>query len=140
MSAAMGTFRQSALKERQLTAEAAAAQSLRDRRQASMDRHTQDFGTTIGGVMTRLIDSAITMRGAATATAESSADARGTAMKTAEAAGESSRALAAVSAAAEQMSAGINTIAGRVNQAAADAVEARDRVATTEAGVEVLCT
>ncbi len=138
MTMAMGIFRENALQARQLTADAAAAQSMRDRRQASMDRHTQDFGTTIGGVMTRLVESAGTMRNAATATADSSAEARNTATETAAAAGESSRALAAVSAATEEMSVSINNIADRVSQAAADAVEASGRVATTEAGVQVL--
>jgi methyl-accepting chemotaxis protein len=138
MTAAMGVFRKNAKEARALAANEAVVQALRDRRQVSMDRHTQDFGTTIAGVMARLVESAGTMRNAATATTDSSAEARDKANETATAAGESSRALAAVSAATEEMSVSINNIAERVNQAAADAVEASGRVTTTENGVQVL--
>ena len=138
MSEAMQVFRDSALQERQLRADAADAQSARDQRQKAMDRHTQEFGVTIAGVMTRLIESAASMREAANATAEASAHARSTAGDTASAAGESARALGAVSAATEEMSATINDIASRVGQAASDAGEAHDRVMATEKEVQAL--
>jgi methyl-accepting chemotaxis protein len=138
MSEAMQVFRDGALQQRQLRADAAAAQAARDQRQKAMDRHTQEFGVTIAGVMIRLIDSASSMREAANATADASAHARASAGETASAAGESARALGAVSAATEEMSATINDIASRVGQAASDAGDAHERVTATEQEVLAL--
>ena len=73
MAQAMLVFRRNAEEARALQGAAEQVREAKDRRQAAMDRHTQDFGTSASGVMTGLARAAEAMRARAT---EMSATAR----------------------------------------------------------------
>ena len=97
------------------------AQQMKNRRQAAMDRHTEDFATTTSGVMSGLAHSADTMRGRANDMASAVNRTQVLASETADSATMSAQNLTAVAAAAEEMAASINEIGRQVTRAA-DAV------------------
>jgi methyl-accepting chemotaxis protein len=76
-----------------------------------MDRHTQDFGTSIAGVMAGFKSSAEGMRNAAKTMADAATDVRVEANGTAEGAAHSSRQLTSVAAAIEQLTSSVAKIA-----------------------------
>jgi methyl-accepting chemotaxis protein len=127
------------LKEnRTLAAEAATARAARDRRQAAMDQHTQDFGASIAGVMDALAASAAAMRSAADELAAGTARTRQDAAGTTEASRESERDLHAVAAATEQLTASVGEIGRQVNHAAAATRQAVERSQATAGTVQGL--
>jgi methyl-accepting chemotaxis protein len=138
LARALETFRQQGLTNRALQAEASAARAARDRRQAAMDCHTEDFGQSISGVMASLTTTAEEMRRTAGALAELAGHTRDSAATTAQGAEESCANLGAVAAATEQLSASVAEIARQVGQAGRAAQHAVDRVETTEATVRGL--
>jgi methyl-accepting chemotaxis protein len=111
---------------------------VRDRRQQAMDVHTQDFGTSISGVMQSLVRSSDKMRYTASDMAEAVEQTKIGANETASGASQSSRNLATVAAATEEMSSSIGEIARQVAQAAAVAQEAVERAQTTDRTVQSL--
>jgi methyl-accepting chemotaxis protein len=126
MAEAVEVFRCNAIETARLVAERETVRAAKERRQAAMDRHVQEFGASIGGVMANLTDSATQMRGAAEAVSEAAGRTRISAATTEEEASVSSRDLEAVAAAAEQMSGSIAEIsrqAGMVTQAVQHAAE-----------------
>ena len=126
MAQAMLVFRQNAQEARRLQGEAERVRVAKDRRQAAMDQHTQDFGTSASGVMTTLVSAADAMRKTANEMRDAAHHTRETASETAIGAESSARNVGAVAAAAEQMSASIHEISqqvARATQAAQDAVE-----------------
>ncbi|HUB43974.1 MAG TPA: methyl-accepting chemotaxis protein [Acetobacteraceae bacterium] len=125
MARSVDVFKANARETRRLQAEASREQASKARRQAAMDRHTQDFGTSAAGVMASLARSAEAMRATATDMSEAARQTRDSASSAANAATESATNLAAVSAATEQMSSSINEISqqvGRVTQAVSEAI------------------
>ena len=131
LARALETFRAEGQEKRRLEAAAAAERAARDRRQAAMDRHTQEFGTAISGVMASLAQSAGAMREAAEEMKHVVERTHQGAADTARGAGESARNLSSVAAATEQMSASVGEIARQVTQAAAAAREAVERADAT---------
>ena len=126
MAQAMVVFKANAQEARRLEAAARQEQALKARRQAAMDRYTQDFGASTAGVMASLASSAETMRATAQDMSDAAHRTRENAARAAEGATTSATNLASVSAAAEQMSSSINEISqqvGRATQAASAAVE-----------------
>ena len=117
MAKAMLVFRRNAEQARDLQQEAERVRQAKDRRQAAMDRHTDDFGTSTAGVMAGLASAAEAMRNRATETSQSVDRTMNLARETAAGATESAHNLAAVAAAAEQMSASINEIGLQVSRA-----------------------
>jgi methyl-accepting chemotaxis protein len=143
MAQAMLVFRQNAQEARALQAAADQAHVLKERRQAAMDRHTQDFGTSAAGVMANLARSAETMRAVASQMQTAAQSARDGAARTAEGATVSAQNLAAVAAAAEQMSASIREISQQVARATQAAHTAVERASDTDikvAGMAELAT
>ena len=65
MADAVQVFKDNMIKSAELVAEQQREQAAKDRRQAALDRHTKDFGTSISSVMSGLLQAAETMRGAA---------------------------------------------------------------------------
>jgi methyl-accepting chemotaxis protein len=125
MARAVDVFKANAQETLRLQAEASRGQALKARRQAAMDRHTQDFGTSAAGVMASLARSAETMRAIAAEMSEAAHQTRASAASAATAATASATNLAAVSAATEEMSSSINEISqqvGRVTHAVSDAI------------------
>lgn len=135
MAQAMLVFRENAQKARALQAAADQAHALKERQQAAMDRHTQEFGTTAAGVMGNLANSAESMRATAQEMAASAQRTRESAARAAEGANTSASNLAAVAAAAEQMSASINEISQQVARATQAVAEAVERATATDAKV-----
>jgi len=135
MAQAMLVFRQNAQEARALQAAADAAHALKERRQAVMDRHTQEFGTSIAGVMAGLGQSAEAMRATAAEMSEAALRTRENAARAAEGAATSTANLDAVAAAAEQMSASINEISQQASRATHAVAAAVERAGVTDTKV-----
>ncbi len=129
MAGAVAVFKQNALETARLTAEQQTARAARERRQALMERLTQEFGVSISGVMKGLASSTDVMVGAAGTMAESARGAHEQATVTAGRAAESSRDLLSIAAAAEQMTASVDEITRQVAAAARVARTASERAA-----------
>ncbi len=128
--AAAQVFRERLAENGRLAEEAAAARAERDRAQAAMDRHTQDFGAATAGVMARLGDDARGMQEAARNLAQLAAGTHARAADTASGAEASVRDLAAVAAATEELAASVGEIGRQVSEASA---AVRDAVGRAEA-------
>jgi methyl-accepting chemotaxis protein len=122
----------SAVEAARLTAEQETIRTANDRRQAAMDRHTQDFGQTIAGVMTSLMQSAEQMRSSATAMSEGVQYTQADAAATAEGAMASARDLGSVAAASEEMSSSIAEISRQVSGVTAAVQQAVERATVTD--------
>ncbi len=132
MAAAMTVFRNNAIQARDLQTAADTERRAKDRRQAAMDQHVQDFGASSAGVMAGLNDGAATMHQRARETSEVVRRTRSLAGETAGGATESARNLTQVAAAAEEMSASITEIGSQVARVT-DAVRASvDRASETD--------
>jgi methyl-accepting chemotaxis protein len=132
MGRAMLVFRRNAQEARSLQATADRDHALRARRQAAMDRHTQEFGASAAGVMANLARSAETMRKTAAEMATAAQQTRVSAARAAEGAATSTSNLASVSAAAEEMSASINEITHQVTRATQAVAQAVSRASATD--------
>jgi methyl-accepting chemotaxis protein len=125
MAHALLTFRQHAQAAQRLRDEAAQQRVAKDRRQAAMDRHTQDFGASASAVMATLVESADAMRRVADRMLQSARQTRQAASHTAENAAVSAQNLGGVAAAAGEMAHSIREISqqvARANRAAHDTV------------------
>ncbi len=131
IAAAAEGFREKLRGNARLAEEAAAARSARDRRQAAMDRHTQDFGASVSGVMDLLARNAEAMRDATAAVRAGAEDSRRAAARTTEASRESQQDLHAVAAATEELTASVAEIGRQVGHAAEAARQAVARAEET---------
>jgi len=127
MAKTLEVFREREVERARLAAEAAAERTAKDRRQAAMDRHTQDFGTSISGVMAALGGSAETMRRAAEAMSRAARDVQAEASGTATGATQASQDLTNVAAAVEQLTCSVGEVSRQAEIAAAVAREAVQR-------------
>ncbi len=114
MAAALMVFRDNAIRSRDLNAEMEQARNAKDRRQAAMDHHVQEFGASSAGVMAGLTADAGSMRDRATEMSGIVRSTRGLAAATAEGATVSAHNLTQVAAAAEELSASVTEIAAQV--------------------------
>jgi methyl-accepting chemotaxis protein len=135
MAQAMVVFHRNAEEAQRLQGEADRVRIAKDRRQAAIDQHTQDFGTAATGVMATLVEAAGAMRKTAAEMASAAHKTRETAGQTAENANTSAQNLSAVAAAAEEMSASIQEISEQVARATRAAHEAVERTSATDAKV-----
>jgi methyl-accepting chemotaxis protein len=138
MARALETFRQGVEEKARLEAAAAAEQAQRARRQAAIERHTEEFGRSIAGVMDQLRSAAGGMRNSAGEMAKATEGTRTQAESTAAGAEESARNLAAVAAATEELTVSVSEISRQVAAAASAAREAVDRAETTSTRVQGL--
>ena len=120
-------FKQHAIEAVRLTAESEAEHATRERRQAALLRHTQDFGSSIAGVTASLSGAADGMRQAAAAMSQSANAVHGEASDTSQSAAKSSHDLTAVAAAVEELIVSFSTIAQQVEVAATVARQAVQR-------------
>ena len=90
----------------------------------AIERHVQDFGASISGVMTALGRAAEEMRGSAVRMSESSEATRSSAQATATGTRDSVANLGAVAAATEQLSASVGEVTQQVGEAAGAARDA----------------
>ena len=135
MADAVEVFRQGAIENGRLVALNTREQANKDRQKAVMDQYTQDFGTTVAGVMVSLGKSASDMSKAATDMAEAATQTRESSISAVEGANSSSRDLNSVAVAAEQMAASINEISNQVAHVTAAVTKAVDRATVTDAKV-----
>ena len=140
MARALIVFRDNAFRARQLGGTTEKMRLAKDRRQAAMDRHVQDFGASSAGVMSGLTRDASIMREHAVEAARVVRRTRELAAETAEGATESAHNLATVAAAAEEMSASINEIGAQVSRVTAAVRASVDRAAETDVKVGGLAT
>ena len=107
------------------------AEAADHRKQSAMDRHTQDFGSSVSGVMSGLAAAATAMRSAAEAMAGAAGGVHDEASATAGTAAKSSRDLVSVAAAVEQLTSSVDEIS---RQIAVAAEVSRQAVQRAEAG------
>ena len=112
----------------------------KDRRQAAMDRLTQDFGTVISGVLTRLTQAAANMSNTARELSDGTMRTRDSAALTAEGSISSSRDLATVASATVELSASVDEIARQVAHATGATREAVGRAEESNAIFQRLST
>jgi len=132
MSSALVVLRDAAAARRRLEAEMAKEREAKDRRQAAVERHTQDFGTSIVAVMTQLTQASQAMHQASSEMGKAIARTQTEAMATAKGANESAMALTTVVSAAEEMSASINEISQQISHVTSVSRDMIERVGQTD--------
>jgi methyl-accepting chemotaxis protein len=138
LARALETFRENGLKARRLEAEAQTERAARARRQAAMDRHTQEFGASISVVMSKLSGAAAEMHRAAEEMSQAAEHTRDGTTRTAAGAEVSASNLAAVAAATEELTVSVGEIGRQVIQAADATRAAVGRAKKTDATVRGL--
>jgi methyl-accepting chemotaxis protein len=132
MARAVEVFKQNAIEKLRLTELNAKEQAARNRRQVAMDNHTQDFGTSVSGVMASLGESASKMHTAANEMSEAAKRTRESTSGAVEGVKASARDLNSVAVAAEQMAASINEISRQVAHVTTAVGKAVERAAETD--------
>ncbi len=132
MAQALVVLRDAAAARRKLQSDIEQERLAKDRRQAAIERHTQDFGSTIVSVMAKLTQSSAAMHKASNEMVEAVARTQERAMATAQGARESSMNLSTVVSAAEQMSASVNEISQQISRVTGAARDAAERVSQTD--------
>jgi methyl-accepting chemotaxis protein len=127
MARAVEVFKQQGLEADRLAAEQNTTRATRERRQAALESHTADFGSSISGVMTSLAVAAESMRQAAEAMSQAANGVHSEASGTATAAAKSSQDLSAVASAVDELTASSAEIALQVTTAANVARQAVER-------------
>ncbi|HET6307359.1 MAG TPA: methyl-accepting chemotaxis protein, partial [Rhodopila sp.] len=135
MARAVEVFRQQAIENGRLAHQREQDRLAKERRQAAMDRHTQDFGESVSGVMASFIGAANAMRQAASEVNEGARQTRTSTSSTVEGAMSSARDLNSVAAAAEEMAASINEISKQVSHVTTSVAAAVDRASETDTKV-----
>jgi methyl-accepting chemotaxis protein len=135
MAGAMQVFKDNMERAIELEHTQQQERSAKDRRQAAMDRHTQDFGTSISGVMNNLLEAAAAMRRTAEEVGEAARRTRDATSGTVDGAAASARDLSSVAGAAEQMAASIAEISQQVAHVTAAVRTAVQRAAATDTTV-----
>jgi methyl-accepting chemotaxis protein len=132
MARAVDVFKHNAVENGRLTEANARHQAARDRRQAAMDHHTQDFATTVSGVLTSLGESASKMHAAADEMSRTAGLSRDSTSTAVEGANASARDLDSVAVATEQMAASISEISRQVAHVTTALAKAVDRATETD--------
>jgi len=138
MARALEVFKQHAMEAERLTREQEAARTAKERRAAAMEQHTQDFGSSISGVMASLAASSEGMRRAAEAMAQAANAVHGEASGTAAEATKSSEDLTAVAAAVEELNASVAEISRQLAEATSVAQQAVARADTSHTTMQGL--
>jgi methyl-accepting chemotaxis protein len=138
MARAVQVFKQNAIENDRLVGAASQEQAARNRRQAAMDRHTEEFGSSVSCVMATLVKSAGDMRIAAGEMSNSAVHTRESTSSAVEGANASSRDLNTVAAAAEEMAASVDEISKQVSHVTLAVGRAVSRASETDAKVAAL--
>ncbi len=117
---------------------AAAAQAARIAQQTAMDRHTQDFGASISGVMARFAASAGVLQRAAGTMHDGAGQTRTQTAETAGQAEAAARELGSVAGAASQLAATVSEISQQVAPVTGAVRDAVDRARETDDTVQQL--
>jgi methyl-accepting chemotaxis protein len=138
MARAVEIFRQQAIERNELATAREQERHAKERRQKSMDLHTQEFGSSVAGVMESFTQASAAMRRAAADVAEGASQTRATTSTTVEGAMTSSHDLASVAAATEEMAVSIAEISNQVAHISASVQAAVNRATETDAKVSGL--
>jgi methyl-accepting chemotaxis protein len=138
IAGAVEVLRAGLAEAREQEARSAADRTQRERQMVAIERHIQDFGASVSGVMTALGGSAETMRGSAGRMSDSAETTRARASASAAGATESVGNLGAVAAATEQLTASVGEIARQVGEAAAAAQDAVGQAGTANGTMQSL--
>ncbi len=138
MARAVEVFRLHAIENTRLAREREHDRAEKDRHQAAMDRHTEDFGTSIAGVMQRFIASANAVRQAASQATDGARRTHERISDTMQGAAASARDLGSVAASAEEVAASINEISKQVSHVTASVQAAVGRATETDVKVASL--
>ena len=138
MARAVQVFQRQAIENANFALLRAEAQKGKERRQLAMDMHTQDFGTSVSGVMEHFMAAASAMRQAASEVAGGAQQTRDSTSSTALGARSSSQDLNSVAAATEQMSANIDQMSSQVATVTRSVRSAVERAGETDAKVASL--
>jgi methyl-accepting chemotaxis protein len=138
MARAVEVFKRNAVEADRLAEEQTAERAAKERRQVAMERHTQDFGSSMSGVMAGLAASADSMQQAAAAMAEAASGVHNEAQSTSEGAAQSSRDLISVAGAVEQLTTSVSEISRQVAVAAEVAQQAVQRADASQSTIRGL--
>jgi len=138
MARAVEVFKQHGIEADRLAAEQAAERAAKERRAAAMERHTQDFGASVSGVMASLAASADDMRRAAVAMSEAASGVHSEATDTAGGAAKSSQDLISVAGAVEELTSSVAEISRQVSVAADVAQQAVQRAEASQGTIRGL--
>jgi methyl-accepting chemotaxis protein len=138
MSRAVVVFKEQMFERQRLDSEAEAARALRERQHTAMERHIQDFGESMAGVLGSLGTSASTLHQTAQTMAASVEQTRSGTASTAIGAEQNSSRLADVAAATEELTSSVAEIARQVSHAAGVARSTVEQANTTGAAVQGL--
>ena len=131
MARALEVFRLQAIENSKLATDQERERLAKDRRQKAMDTHTQEFGSSIAGVMQSFMAASAAMRQSASEVARGAQQTRASTTSTVEGANASSANLEAVAAACEEMASSIREISQQVAQVTVSVQAAVDRSAET---------
>ena len=135
LARALETFRAQGIDKLRLENNVRNREAARQRSFTAMERHTEDFGSSMSGVMGTLTDSAYTMRNAAQGIIEASNRTRDGSATTTKAAERAAHNVASISAATEELTASGSEIARQVGIASVSAQNAVDRARFTDKAV-----
>ncbi|WP_245762008.1 methyl-accepting chemotaxis protein [Falsiroseomonas stagni] len=138
MAGALAKLAEAASEKRRLEAQAAEERAIQLRRAAAMERHTADFGRSIGGVLGSLGEAASAMRETAGGMAASAQQTEAEAARTAQAADSAAGDLGTVAAAAEELASSVSEISRQVATAAMVARETVDQATATDQRMQAL--
>jgi methyl-accepting chemotaxis protein len=138
MAEALEKFRQQAEANAAFEAAAAIERAARDRRQASVESLTREFGGSVASIMDRLRESSGGMRDASVSMASATEQTRNRVADTADGAQQSSSNLSTVAAATEEMTSSVTEISRQVAEAARAAQDAVERANATGSTVRGL--
>ena len=131
MARALEVFRLQAIDNITLAANQERERVSKDRRQKAMDRHTQEFGSSIAGVMKSFMAASAAMKQSAAEVARGAQQTRVSTTSTVEGANASSQNLVAVAASAGEMASSIREISQQVSHVTVSVQAAVDRAAET---------
>lgn len=135
LARALDEFRSRGMQARRLELAARDQEAARARSQAAMERHTQDFGNSISGVMASLSGAATTMRTATAGIVDATSRARNGANTTNEGSVRAAEDVASIATATEELTASSSEISRQVTLAACAAQNAVICAQTTDATV-----
>ena len=131
LAGALERLRADAVKKRELEHLAETEQAAKDRRHAAMERYTDDFATSVAGVMAGLTESAGSMRRTAGVVADGADETTRAMRETVGGATVVAHSLSTVAAATEELAASVAEISRQVAQASIATGEAVQRTTTT---------
>ena len=131
----LAMFRQKAIENNRMIEAKVKEQAARDRQQAAIDRHTQDFAVSISGVMTRLLQAADVIGTTATEMSHAATRTRVTTSGAADGANTSCRNLNTVAAATEELATSIAEISRQVDHVTSAVHQAVQRATETNSKV-----